>query len=137
LIDQGYAFKVITHLDGLDSLPDLVFPTKAEQVELLSAVLLANESDADLGTDIRGGADDLPGTITTKDFGGPVKTKSLGPGPAKRIQGSLNALSGASSMSYIETNRSANKQLAKEQGGRNRHKLFRKRDALRKEARKA
>jgi len=96
MLRRGYAFKVITHLDGLESLPDLVFPSKAEQVELLSAVLLANESDADLGTDIRAGADDLPGTITSKSFGGPNPTgqKSI-TAAAKRVQGSLNALSGS------------------------------------------
>ena len=53
LIDQGYAFKVITHLDGLENLPDLVYKSRDEQIELLSSVLLANESEADLGTEIR------------------------------------------------------------------------------------
>ena len=41
LIDQGYAFKVITHLDGLDDLPGLVYKSRDEQIELLSSVLLA------------------------------------------------------------------------------------------------
>ena len=43
---------------------------------------------------------------------------------ASRTTGSLNALSGAQHMSYIERNRSVNKTLNKEQG---RHKLFQKR----------
>ena len=43
---------------------------------------------------------------------------------ASRTTGSLNALSGAQHMSYIERNRSVNKALNKEQG---RHKLFQKR----------
>ena len=120
LIDQGYAFKVITHLDGLESLPDLVYRTRDEQIELISSVLLANESAAELGSDIKGGADDLPGVVTSKDFGGSGRAKG-----AKRTTGSLNALSGAQHMSYVEQNRSANKQLAKDQA---RHKLFKKRE---------
>ena len=51
LIDQGYAFKVITHLDGLGDLPNLVYKTRDEQVELLSLVLGANESEASHGPD--------------------------------------------------------------------------------------
>ena len=59
LIDQGYAFKVITHLDGLDDLPGLVYKSRDEQIELLSSVLLANESEAELGSDVRAGEGDL------------------------------------------------------------------------------
>jgi DNA excision repair protein ERCC-3 len=43
LIDQGYAFKVITNLEGIDSDPTLVFKTKNEQLDLLKSVLLTNE----------------------------------------------------------------------------------------------
>ena len=43
LIDQGYAFKVITNLEGMDSDPNLVFRTHQEQMDLLKGVLLANE----------------------------------------------------------------------------------------------
>lgn len=137
LIDQGYAFKVITHLDGLDGLSDLVYRTRDEQIELISSVLLANESEAELGTDIRAGEGDLPGTVTSKDFGSPMKG---GYQAAKRTTGSLNALSGAQHMSYVEQNKSANRKLAKEMAnGAGRHKLFAKRDkdmaVARKEAR--
>jgi DNA excision repair protein ERCC-3 len=52
LIDQGYAFKVIIYLDGLEKLPDLVYKTKDEQIELISSILLANESGEDLGSDV-------------------------------------------------------------------------------------
>ena len=134
LIDQGYAFKVITHLDGLEKLPDLVYKSRDEQIELLSAVLMANESEAELGTDVRAGEGDLAGTITSKDFGTPTKFPSV-----QRTSGSLTALSGAQHMSYVEQNKSANKKLAREQAPR--HKLFAKRDkdlaAARKEARAA
>jgi DNA excision repair protein ERCC-3 len=55
LIDQGYAFKVITHLDGLEKLPELVYKTRDEQIELMSSVLLANESEEDLGSEVPAG----------------------------------------------------------------------------------
>ena len=135
LIDQGYAFKVITHLDGLDDLPSLVYKSRDEQIELLSSVLLANESEAELGTDVRAGEGDLAGTITSKDFGLPTRAPAV-----QRTAGSLTALSGAQHMSYVEQNKSANRKLAREAGAP-RHKLFAKRDkeaaAARKEARAA
>ncbi|TDL14121.1 hypothetical protein BD410DRAFT_284820, partial [Rickenella mellea] len=137
LIENGYSFKVITHLDGLDKLPDLVYRTRDQQIELLSTVLLANESDADLGTDVRGGEDDLAGTVTSKDFGMLNKARMAGSTAvplAKRTTGSLNALSGGQHMSYIEQNKSANKALTKDQSGR--HKLFLKRDKQRVQAKK-
>ncbi|GJE94875.1 DNA helicase [Phanerochaete sordida] len=132
LIDQGYAFKVITHLDGMEGMPDLVYKTRDEQIELLSSVLMANESEADLGSDVRAGEGDLAGTITSKDFGMPGKFPAV-----QRTTGSLAALSGGQHMSYVEQNKSANKKLAREAAPR--HKLFAKRDkdkaAARKEAR--
>ena len=136
LIDQGYAFKVITHLDGLENMPDLVYKTRDEQIELISSVLLANETDAEVGNDIRASEGDLPGTITSKDFN--MLNKNRFPA-AKRTTGSLDALSGAQHMSYIEQNKSANKKLAREAANNpSRHKLFAKRAkqiaAIRKEA---
>ncbi|KAJ8072777.1 DNA repair helicase RAD25 [Marasmius tenuissimus] len=141
LIDQGYAFKVITKLDGLEKLPELVYRTRDEQIELLQSVLIANENDADLGSDIRAVEGDLAGTVTSKDFG-PVSGRFP---RTERTTGSLGALSGASHMAYMEQNRSANKTLAKTAaagagagGAPARHKLFAKRErdkvAMRKEA---
>ncbi|KAI9512989.1 DNA repair helicase rad25 [Russula earlei] len=135
LIDVGYAFKVITQLDGMDDMKDLVYRTREEQIELVTTVLMQSESAADLGTDIRAGEGDLAGTITSKDFGTPIQSKTPS---AHRTMGSLTALSGAQHMSYVEQNKSANKKLAKEAVPR--HKLFAKRDreaaAAKKEARK-
>lgn len=141
LIDQGYAFKVITHLDGLEKVPDLVYRTRDEQIELISTVLLANESDAELGTDVRAGEGDLPGTVTSKDFGGSGRNARGGAGAipmAKRTTGSLTALSGAQHMSYVEQNKgNANKKLAKDAAsGANRSKLFAKRDKQKAQAKK-
>ncbi|KAH9057817.1 DNA helicase [Lactarius vividus] len=135
LIDQGYAFKVITQLDGMDNMKDLVYKTREEQIELVTTVLMQSESAADLGTDIRGGEGDLAGTITSKDFGAPVHGKVPS---VHRTMGSLTALSGAQHMSYVEQNKSANKKLVKEAAPR--HRLFAKRDrevaAAKKEARR-
>ncbi|KAF9453470.1 DNA repair helicase rad25 [Macrolepiota fuliginosa MF-IS2] len=128
LIDQGYAFKVITHLDGLNEMPDLVYKTRDDQIELLQSVLLANDNEAELGSDIRASEGDLAGTVTSKDFG-PTRFSA-----AHRTTGSLNALSGAQHMSYIEQNKSANKKLAREAAPR--HKLFAKRDKDKATARK-
>jgi DNA excision repair protein ERCC-3 len=126
LIDQGYAFKVITQLHGMDTYPDLVYKTQKEQIELLSAVLTAKATAAaDFGTDIKGGAGDLPGTVTSKDFGFPG---------VMRTTGSVAGLSGGSTMSYMEQNRSANRVLAKEP---KRHTLFKKRAQQVKDAKKA
>ncbi|KAK0548337.1 DNA repair helicase RAD25 [Tilletia horrida] len=126
LIDQGYAFRVITHLAGMEGLPDLVYRTQPEQVELLQSVLIANESAADLGTDILGRewADD--GNLAG---GGRGARSAAGSAVAKaqRTTGSLNALSGANPMSYVERNRSMNRTIMKDTG--NRHNAFRKRAA--------
>ncbi|KAH9812436.1 P-loop containing nucleoside triphosphate hydrolase protein [Melampsora americana] len=130
LIDQGYAFKVISHLQGLESLPELVYATKDEQIELLQSVLLANESDADIGADVRM-IDD--GTGLSKGFGGNGRVgKSAA---VRRVVGNLGGLSGGQSMSYIERNKSANKQLSKEQA-KSRNKIFSKRDEAAKKKRK-
>ena len=93
---------MITHLDGLEHTPDLVYKSKDEQIALLQSVLLANETDADLGTDVQGQFGDLPGTVTSKDFGRAGGRRPEGTAAPKRITGSLGALSGAQAMSYIE-----------------------------------
>ncbi|KIY64574.1 DNA helicase [Cylindrobasidium torrendii FP15055 ss-10] len=137
LIDQGYSFKVITHLDGLDGLPDLVYRTQSEQIELLQSVIIANETDAELGSDVRHNDGDLNGTVTTKDFGPMSKQTSRFPG-AQRTTGSLAAMSGGQHMSYIEQNKSANRTIAKTAAPvPQRHKMFAKREKEAAAARKA
>lgn len=93
LIDQGYSFKVITELDGLKTMPGLVYKTKDEQIELMQEVLTAKDSDADLGADVKAGEDDLAGSITSKHFGFP----NAG---ATRTSGSLAAMAGGAHMSF-------------------------------------
>ncbi|PWN23242.1 DNA repair helicase rad25 [Microstroma glucosiphilum] len=124
LIDQGYAFRVITQLVGLEDLTDLVYKSQEEQIALLQSVLIASESAADIGTDIGvelgGGA---------RSFGGGSGAqRRIGGGSlvekAKRSAGSLNALSGAQHMAYAEKNTSANKAITRD---KERNKLFQKR----------
>ena len=126
LIDQGYSFKIITHLQGLAELPILVFKSNAEQIELLSSVLMAEESAADIGNDVRGEDGDLQSTTKTEDLAAPAL--------ARRTAGSLTSMSGGDSISYLEQNRSVNKQLHLKDTTR--HKLFAKRDRDREVSRK-
>jgi DNA excision repair protein ERCC-3 len=128
LVDQGYSFKVITELQGMEELPELIFRTRSEQIELLSSVLILGDDAADVGTDLM--TDEFRDDI--RFAGGASRTKSemyaMAP-KASRLTGSLNALSGAEHMSYSERNRSQNKTLSKD-----RHLLFRKKDAARSRA---
>ncbi|KDN38561.1 DNA repair helicase rad25 [Tilletiaria anomala UBC 951] len=125
LIDQGYSFRVITHLVGQDELPDLAYKTQQEQTELLLSVLIANESAADIGSDMTGsewrGGGGVGGS-SQRQIGGVLKDGKVP--QARRTMGSMNALSGAQNMSYIERNRPANKGLLKD---KSRHKMFQKR----------
>ncbi|CUA68750.1 DNA excision repair protein ERCC-3 [Rhizoctonia solani] len=114
LVDQGYAFKVITHLAGMDEDPDLVYKTKAEQLELMSAVLLESEDKADLGDKMAKG--DLD-SVMRRGVGGGGRGGRFGSGAGSSVvrqSGSLGALSGAQQMAYMERSRGVNKQLARE-----------------------
>lgn len=126
LVDQGYSFKVITELQGIQHMPDLIFRTRSEQIELLSSVLILGDDAADVGTDLMGSewADD----VRFAADGTSNESKMFGAVPrAARSAGSLGALSGAQHMSYSERNRSQNKALS----NKDRHLLFRKKDAAR------
>jgi len=48
LVDQGYAFKTITHLAGMSEMPGLAYTTSRERNELLAHVMLQNETAADV-----------------------------------------------------------------------------------------
>nr|CAG8562149.1 10328_t:CDS:10 [Entrophospora candida] len=101
LIDQGYAFKVITSLEGMESTADLVYKTLDEQKSLLTEVLLANDKDAELDNDVESNADDLPGSITSRNFNTQQKRIGNG-GVVKRSVGNMKSLSGADNMVYTE-----------------------------------
>ena len=105
LVDQGYAFKVITHLQGIENLPQLAYAAASERRELLQEVMLQNESSADVEKVV----DDL--------FGGRGHMK--GKKGMRRTAGMLSDLSGGQDMAYIEYNKSKNKDLKKGKGGNN------------------
>ena len=98
LVDQGYAFKVITRLEGLSALHNLVFPTRKEQIELLEGVLRQNESKAEIISD---------STQHDRTAGKKGREESgAGLPAAKRTVGSMVGLSGGQHMSYVEQNKS-------------------------------
>ncbi|KAF9581005.1 DNA repair helicase RAD25 [Lunasporangiospora selenospora] len=132
LIDQGYAFKVITNLDGMDQEQDLVYSTHSEQMSLLQSVLLAQESAADLNEDVEPDLDDLTGNTTRRSGGGGGSVLSHmgssiagGSNGAKRSVGGLRSLSGGDQMAYVEYNKAISLKDDKKNRGE-RHVLFKK-----------
>jgi DNA excision repair protein ERCC-3 len=107
LVDQGYAFKVITRLEGMDTSPNLAFATPQERRELLMDVLLAKE-DANKEERIDGDA------FGTSYASGKNKKK----GGVRRAAGTLSELSGGQTMAYMEFNKSKNKEI-KQKGVKN------------------
>ena len=98
LVDQGYAFKVITHLQGIEKLPGLAYSTLTERKELLEEVVLQN---AESGTQEKDDFDNATGlSYNARRRGGNRRTK-----------GKLSELSGGNTMAYMERNKSRNKEL--------------------------
>ncbi|KAI8969933.1 P-loop containing nucleoside triphosphate hydrolase protein [Mycotypha africana] len=104
LIDQGYAFKVITNLEGMESDPNLVFRTHQEQMDLLKAVLLTNDND--LRDEELVNVDDVT-KITDKK----IAAKNRATGLVKRQTTTSKTLAGGDNMAYIEYNRNAEGQF--------------------------
>jgi len=104
LVDQGYAFKVITHLQGIENLPGLAYATAAERRELLQEVMLQNEGAGEIvAEDFDGGRMREDGTSVRGVRGKGVQVRRFG--------GRLSELAGGEDMAYTETNRSRNKEL--------------------------
>lgn len=102
LVDQGYAFKVITHLNGIDRMEKLHYKQQSERMELLQDVLLQGEE--------AGGVEDIKDDL----FSGRQLPKGhKKKGAVRRTAGSLAELAGGRNMAYIEYNKSQNKQLSK------------------------
>nr|POE87434.1 putative dna repair helicase ercc3 [Quercus suber] len=103
LVDQGYAFKVITHLAGMTNMPNLMFTTLEERKNLLADVLIQSETAGDEERIIDDLFSDAPRRKTGAKAGG-----------VKRQAGTLQSLSGGGSMAYLESRRGeTNKALAK------------------------
>ncbi|KAH7135058.1 P-loop containing nucleoside triphosphate hydrolase protein [Dendryphion nanum] len=102
LVDQGYAFKVITRLEGIEQHPGLHFTDQQDRREMLMDVALAKDNEL--------GEERIQGDMFGSRFaskGNKARTKF----GARRTAGTLSELSGGQDMAYIEYNRSRNKDL--------------------------
>lgn len=88
LVDQGYSFKVITKLAGMEE-EELSFSTKEEQQQLLQKVLAASDLDAEE-------------EVVAGEFG----SRS---GQASRRFGTMSSMSGADDTVYMEYHSSRSK----------------------------
>jgi DNA excision repair protein ERCC-3 len=125
LVDQGYAFKVITHLQGIENLEGLAYATAAERRELLQEVMLQNETSAAVEEVV----DDL---FHDRAAGG--RSRAAKKAAVKRSAATLSGLAGGEDMAYIEHNKSRNKQLKEKVGH---HPLFKKMERDRLKRKKA
>ncbi|EFW98853.1 tfiih complex helicase [Grosmannia clavigera kw1407] len=101
LVDQGYAFKVITQLQDIEKTPGLAFATARERRELLQEVLVEREKL-------------MEDKVDDDDLWEKTKGRSMKRMPvARRTAGTLGELSGGQDMAYIEQNKSVNKMLKK------------------------
>jgi DNA excision repair protein ERCC-3 len=110
LVDQGYAFKVITHLHGIESMPGLAFTTAVERRELLQEILLA--IDQGVSSKQQGAEDEQLAnegdTYWSGAMNGNRKKKMV-----RRTAATLAEMSGGQDMAYQEFNSSKNKELKK------------------------
>ncbi|KAI5306255.1 DNA repair helicase RAD25 [Ascosphaera pollenicola] len=105
LVDQGYAFKVITHLQGIENLENLAYATASERRELLEEVMLQNESSAGVEEVTDDLFNERTGTAGARKRGAVVR----------RNAATLSGLAGGENMAYIEQNKSRNKLLKERQ----------------------
>ncbi|CAH0398779.1 unnamed protein product [Chilo suppressalis] len=89
LVNQGYSYKVITELKGMDQEPDLLYGTREEQGMLLQQVLAASETECE--EEREGGVGGAGGS------------------GARRAGGTLSSLAGADDALYLERRHSTNK----------------------------
>ena len=102
LVDQGYAFKTITHLAGMDDMSGLAYKTLEERRELLAHVMLQQESAAD--------TEKVPDNMWSHLSGGGGSAPRK---PVQRRAGTLADASGGGTMAYLEQDR---KTLRKQMG---------------------
>ncbi|GFY31306.1 general transcription and DNA repair factor IIH helicase subunit XPB [Trichonephila clavipes] len=81
LVNQGYSYKVITKLMGMDEQTELLYKSREDQTQLLQQVLAANDADAE--------DEKIP-----SEFSG-------GKQVSRRV-GSMSSLSGADDAVYME-----------------------------------
>ena len=109
LVDQGYAFKVITRLEGIEKHENIAFNTPQDRRELLMDVLLAKDEDAKV--------ENISGDAFSSNYASTVGKKKKG--AVRRTAGALSEYSGGQDMAYLETNKSRNKELKGVKGVKN------------------
>ncbi|KAF4121262.1 DNA excision repair protein ERCC-3 [Geosmithia morbida] len=115
LVDQGYAFKVITQLANIEKTPGLAFASAMERRELLAKVLVENDSIED---------EDITDDLFHSGSMGRKQKKGKG---ARRTAGTLGELSGGQDMAYIEQNKRMNQTLKKGKAAKKEsHSFFKK-----------
>lgn len=99
LVDQGYAFKVITQLANLESTPNLAFADPAERRELLTKIL----------SDYVAAGGEMEQERENDDLFGKEKrvARRNKKGGVRRTAGTLGELSGGQDMAYVEQNKRA------------------------------
>lgn len=88
LIDQGYAFKVVTDLPHKDD-PTIFYTKAEEQMELLTKILAVDDKE--------GAEEELAVDADSLEM-----NKALGKPNVKRTSGSASSLSGGAGMMYME-----------------------------------
>lgn len=88
LVNQGYSYKVITHLKGMDTEKDLMYGTQEEQGQLLQLVLSASDLDCE--------DEKMPGEPGYRPGG---------PGGTTKRTGALSSMSGGDDAIYYEHRR--------------------------------
>ncbi|KAH8379088.1 hypothetical protein KR009_003035 [Drosophila setifemur] len=88
LVNQGYSYKVITHLKGMDTDTDLMYGNQEEQAQLLQLVLSASDLDCE--------DEKLPGEPGYRPGG---------PGGMFKRAGGLSSMSGGDDAIYYEHRR--------------------------------
>ncbi|KAJ1332778.1 hypothetical protein BSLG_008407 [Batrachochytrium salamandrivorans] len=101
LIDQGYTFRIITHIEGMDTSTGLAYSSLKDQLELLNTVLISSESDYHFPA---GSSHDAVEDTAWQDDSDD-ESEVTGTDWMVRSTSTLKSLSGADSMAYLEFNR--------------------------------
>ena len=103
LVDQGYAFKVITMLHNLENTPNLCFATAQERRELLLGLLDDMEKNKSAAEYERESAAlSMDGNLFNEKKKPKAKAKTM----VRRGAHLLADLSGGQDMAYVEMNKS-------------------------------
>jgi len=112
LINQGYSYKVVTHLAGMDD-ERLNFGSKEEQMGLLQQIIMASDKDFE--------EEELPFEATASGSGTPGGSGDF---LFTKKEGSMSSLSGVSDAFYAKVPAAAAKSSKVSQ--KERHPLFKK-----------